>query len=84
MNVYQWLQCSFANGDRPMSEAEMDSLTIQDMREQSTSDGRPPKALVYVRPDDKLQAVIQQLFDNRCSMAPVVTRQSTGERRPET
>lgn len=78
-NVIRLMRCSFSSGNTPLSEAEMDSLTIQDMREQSTADGRPPKQLVYVRPDDSMQEVIQQLFDNRCSMAPVVTSDPTGQ-----
>ena len=65
-----------------MSEAEMDSLTIKDMREQSAADGRHPKELVYVQPGDNLQAVIQQLFDNRASMAPVVTSDTSTNPNP--
>ena len=53
-----------------MSEAEMDAHTIRNMRDQSVADGQPPKALVSLNPTDPLKAVIDKLFQNRCSMAP--------------
>ena len=56
-----------------MSEAEMDAHTIRSMREQSAADGQPPKELVSLNPTDTLKAVIDKLFQNRCSMAPVLT-----------
>ena len=62
-----------------MSEAEMDAHTIRSMREQSVADGQPPKDLVSLNPSDPLKAVIDKLFQNRCSVAPVLTRDAHGK-----
>lgn len=62
-----------------MSEAEMDAHTIRNMREQSIADGQPPKALVSLNPSDPLKTVIDKLFQNRCSVAPVLTRDVHGK-----
>lgn len=61
-----------------MSEAEMDAHTIRNMRDQSVADGQPPKTLVSLNPTDPLKAVIDKLFQNRCSMAPVLTWDAHG------
>lgn len=61
-----------------MSEAEMDAHTIRGMREQGEADGRPPKRLVALAPVDNMQQVINHLFRNRCSMAPVLTCDAHG------
>jgi hypothetical protein len=61
-----------------MSEAEMDMHTIKGLREEAALEGRPLKALVSLRPEDPLSIVIQKLFHNRCSMAPVLTGPSNG------
>ena len=63
-----------------MSEAEMDQHTIQGLREEAAQEGRPPKALVSLHPGDALSTVLQKLFRNRCSMAPVLTGPSPGAR----
>lgn len=62
-----------------MSEAEMDVHTIKGLREEAAAEGRPLKAIVSLRPEDSLAAVIHRLFHNRCSMAPVLTGPSTGK-----
>ena len=69
---------SVSSGANPMSEAEMDAHTIRGMREQSATDGRPPKHLVSLGPMNNMQQVINQLFRNRCSMAPVLTCDAHG------
>lgn len=70
---------SISSGGNPMSEAEMDAHTIRNMREQSTADGQPPKTLVALTPTDSLKDVIKRLFQNRCSMAPVLTWDTHGK-----
>ena len=60
-----------------MSEAEMDVHTISGLREEAAQEGRPPKALVSLHPGNYLSTVLQKLFRNRCSMAPVLTGPST-------
>ena len=60
----------------------MDAHTIRNMREQSIADGQPPKALVSLNPTDPLKAVIDKLFQNRCSMAPVLTLDAHGMSEP--
>eukprot|EP01024_Parvocaulis_polyphysoides_P006961 TRINITY_DN12068_c0_g1_i1.p1 TRINITY_DN12068_c0_g1~~TRINITY_DN12068_c0_g1_i1.p1 ORF type:complete len:580 (+),score=58.64 TRINITY_DN12068_c0_g1_i1:205-1944(+) len=57
----------------PLSEAEMDSHTIRMMREEAEKDGKPSRDLVYVKPEDSLQHVIQMMFDHKCHMAPVLS-----------
>ena len=61
-----------------MSEAEMDQHTIRGLREEAAQEGRAPKALVSLHPGDALSTVLQKLFQNRCSMAPVLTGPSPG------
>jgi hypothetical protein len=48
-------------------------LQIRGMREESALEGRTPKPLVYVRPQDNLAKVVRTLFDNKCSMAPILS-----------
>lgn len=43
------------------------------MREECVLEGRPPKPLIYVRTTDKLATVVRTLFENKCSMAPILT-----------
>ena len=56
----------------------MDQHTIRGLREEAAQEGRPPKALVSLHPADALSTVLQKLFRNRCSMAPVLTGPSPG------
>ena len=69
---------SVTTGGNQMSEAEMDVHTISGLREEAAQEGRPPKALVSLHPGNYLSTVLQKLFRNRCSMAPVLTGPSTG------
>lgn len=68
---------SVTTGGNQMSEAEMDQHTIRGLREEATQEGRSPKALVSLHPGDHLSTVLQKLFRNRCSMAPVLTGPAT-------
>jgi len=70
--------CSVTSGGNQMSEAEMDQHTIRGLREEAVQEGRPSKPLVSLHPGDALSTVLQKLFRNRCSMAPVLTGPSTG------
>ena len=55
----------------------MDQHTIRGLREEAAQEGRWPKALVSLHPGDHLSTVLQKLFRNRCSMAPVLTGPAT-------
>lgn len=57
----------------------MDQHTIRGLREEAAQEGRPPKALVSLHPGDHLSTVLQKLFRNRCSMAPVLTGPTPGD-----
>lgn len=41
------------SGSSPMSEAEMDIYTIKELREQALAEGRGPKNLIFVTPNDR-------------------------------
>ena len=43
------------------------------MREEAGLEGRIPKPLVYVLPEDNLAKVVRTLFDHKCSMAPILS-----------
>lgn len=45
----------------------------------AATEGRPPKGLVFVRPADPLQVLVQRLFADRCHMAPVVSGDPLGK-----
>ncbi|CAL5223035.1 g5490 [Coccomyxa viridis] len=80
IHVLRRLRHSVTSGGNQMSEAEMDQHTIRGLREEAAQEGRPPKALVSLHPADALSTVLQKLFRNRCSMAPVLTGPSPAGR----
>jgi 5'-AMP-activated protein kinase, regulatory gamma subunit len=73
IQILKRLRSSVSSGANPMSESEMDQHTIRGLREEAAADGRAPKPLVYVKPDDHLGTVVEKLFHSRCSMAPVLS-----------
>ncbi|KAG1669919.1 hypothetical protein FOA52_002446 [Chlamydomonas sp. UWO 241] len=73
ISVLTRLRSSVVGGGDPMSEAEMDRVTIRGLREQAAAEGRTPKALVYAKPDDDLACVVGTLSDNKCLMCPVLS-----------
>ncbi|CAK0784632.1 hypothetical protein CVIRNUC_007836 [Coccomyxa viridis] len=81
IHVLRRLRHSVTTGGNQMSEAEMDQHTIRGLREEATQEGRSPKALVSLHPGDHLSTVLQKLFRNRCSMAPVLTGPATSRDR---
>eukprot|EP01026_Neomeris_dumetosa_P059614 TRINITY_DN5570_c0_g2_i1.p1 TRINITY_DN5570_c0_g2~~TRINITY_DN5570_c0_g2_i1.p1 ORF type:complete len:503 (-),score=54.55 TRINITY_DN5570_c0_g2_i1:409-1731(-) len=60
-------------GDNPMSETEMDVLTIRMMREEAAREGQPNRDLVYVKPEDTLTRVVEVMSKHKCHMAPVMS-----------
>jgi len=72
ITTLQRLRSMVSSSSNPMSEAEMDQHTIRGLREELAAEGRPPKSLVSVSPADSLAAVVRTLFENHCSMAPVL------------
>lgn len=48
-------------------------VQIRGLREEASLDGREPKQLVYVKPDDNLAKVVRTLSDHKCSMAPILS-----------
>eukprot|EP00197_Chlamydomonas_leiostraca_P002761 CAMPEP_0202856964 /NCGR_PEP_ID=MMETSP1391-20130828/74_1 /ASSEMBLY_ACC=CAM_ASM_000867 /TAXON_ID=1034604 /ORGANISM="Chlamydomonas leiostraca, Strain SAG 11-49" /LENGTH=551 /DNA_ID=CAMNT_0049535697 /DNA_START=328 /DNA_END=1983 /DNA_ORIENTATION=+ len=83
INILKRLRHSVSAGGNPMSEAEMDAHTIRGLREEVTMEGRDPKPLVYVRPDDDLAKVVGTLFQNKCSMAPIMSTDPGGSEIPD-
>jgi len=60
-------------GTNPLSEREMDMVTVRVFREELLAgEGRPPKKLVWVVPTDNLMVVVDRLVDNHCSAVPVL------------
>lgn len=48
---------------------------LRSLREEGTTEGRPPRDLVYCTPEESLQAVVDRLFAAHCSMAPVLSKE---------
>lgn len=74
----QRLRSMVSTSSNPMSEAEMDQHTIRGLREEMQAEGRPPKGLVYVSPGDSLSLVVRKMYQNHCSMAPVLLPAAPG------
>ena len=75
----QRLRSMVSTSSNPMSEMEMDQHTIRGLREELSAEGRPPKSLVHVSPKDSLAQVVRTMYDNHCSMAPVLRAGPTGQ-----
>eukprot|EP00877_Chromochloris_zofingiensis_P006377 jgi/Chrzof1/1993/Cz10g29010.t1 len=73
IHILRRLRVAVSSGSNPMSEQEMDAHTIRGLREEASLDGREPKQLVYVKPDDNLAKVVRTLSDHKCSMAPILS-----------
>ena len=58
----------------PRVNPEICCRALQD----AAADGREAKSLVYVRPEDNMAVVVERLFDNRCSMAPILSGDPNG------
>ncbi len=58
------------------SSSEKNKYTCRGLREEAGLEGREPKQLVYARPDDDLLKVVGTLFQNKCSMAPILSSES--------
>ena len=70
--LQQMRQTASANGN-PLSDAQIDSFTIVDFREQCAASGTPPRDLVFVKPQDTLRVVVETLLCSGCSCAPILT-----------
>lgn len=57
----------------PLTEAQIDSFTILDFREQCAEQGNPPRPMVFVKPEDSLRVVVETLLKSGCSSAPILT-----------
>jgi len=68
----QRLRSMVNTSSNPMSEQEMDQHTIRGLREEMAAEGRPSKALVSVAPGNSLAQVVRTMYENHCSMAPVL------------
>ncbi|EFJ45435.1 hypothetical protein VOLCADRAFT_63727 [Volvox carteri f. nagariensis] len=82
ISILRRLRHSVSSGANPMSEAEMDAHTIRGLREEAAAEGREPKRLVYVLPDEDLAKVVARLAANKCSMAPVLSGDPGGAEPP--
>ncbi|KAG7668620.1 hypothetical protein Ndes2526B_g03759 [Nannochloris sp. 'desiccata'] len=74
----QRLRSMVSTSSNPMSEQEMDQHTIRGLREEMEAEGRPPKALVCVAPGNSLAQVVRTMYENHCSMAPVLQHGPNG------
>ena len=74
----QRLRSMVSTSSNPMSEPEMDQHTIRGLREEMTAEGRPPKLLVSVAPGNSLAQVVRTMYENHCSMAPVLQHGANG------
>jgi 5'-AMP-activated protein kinase regulatory gamma subunit len=74
----QRLRSMVSTSSNPMSEQEMDQHTIRGLREEMTAEGRPPKGLVSVAPGNSLAQVVRTMYENHCSMAPVLQHGPNG------
>lgn len=78
IHILRKLRNSISHGANPMSEHEMDMHTIRGLREEGALEGRMPRPLVYCQPEENLVAVVQRLFENHCSMAPILSKDPEG------
>lgn len=65
-------QTATDNGN-PLSDAQIDSFTVTDFREQCAAAGNRPRDLVYVKPHDSLRVVVETLLHSGCSSAPILS-----------
>ena len=85
---WRFLPESFHRADRfqsrRLSVTQLSHVHISKMRymvgalQDAAADGREAKSLVYVRPEDNMAVVVERLFDNRCSMAPILSGDPNG------
>jgi hypothetical protein len=77
MQQIQVLHCS-RRLDAGAKQVSSPHLTLLDGCAGAAGDGAP-KPLVFVRPSDPLQLLVQRLFSERCHMAPVIDGDPQGE-----
>jgi len=75
----QRLRSMVNTSTNPMSEQEMDQHTIRGLREEMAAEGKPSKALVSVTPGNSLAQVVRTMYENHCSMAPVLQHGLNGQ-----
>jgi CBS domain-containing protein len=75
----QRLRSMVSTSTNPMSEQEMDQHTIRGLREEMAAEGRPSKPLVCVAPGNSLAQVVRTMYENHCSMAPVLHQGPNGQ-----
>lgn len=78
IQILRQLRTSVSSGANALSEAEMDRHTIRGLREDASAEGRVPKPLVFVRPEEHMGMVVERLFSQRCSMAPILSGDPNG------
>ena len=49
------------------------------LREDAGHDGRPARSLIYVKPEEHLDVLVERLFANEVSLAPCVSTDPVGE-----
>ncbi|KAL0043392.1 hypothetical protein WJX79_003486 [Trebouxia sp. C0005] len=78
IHILRRLRSSVSSGANPASEEEMDQHTIRGLREEAANDNRPFRQLIYVKPEEHLDVLVQRLFANEVSSAPCLTTEPDG------
>lgn len=84
ITTLQRLRNLVSTSSNPMSEAEMDQHTIRGLRDQMNLEGNTPRPLISCFPNDSLYDVVQKLYDNHCSVAPIVDEVECKRNKTET
>lgn len=79
IHILRRLRSSVSSGANPASEEEMDQHTIRGLREEAANDNRPFRQLIYVKPEEHLDVLVQRLFANEVSSAPCLTTEPDGQ-----
>ncbi|KAL3162612.1 hypothetical protein ABBQ38_008659 [Trebouxia sp. C0009 RCD-2024] len=79
IHILRRLRSSVNSGAHPRTEEEMDQHTIRGLREEAANDGRPFRRLVYVKPEEHLDVLVERLVANEVSSAPCLTTEPDGQ-----
>lgn len=55
------------------------SCVVAGLREDAGNEGRPARSLIYVKPEEHLDVLVERLFANEVSLAPCVSTDPRGK-----